>query len=54
MPITTLGEEKTFNSFFRLQNPLLIARLRERFADLSPDPAPREVFLRLRELRNSW
>ncbi len=54
MPITTLGEEKTFNSFFRLQNPLLIARLRERFADLPPDPAPCEVFLRLRELRNSW
>ena len=54
MPITTLGEEKQFNSFFRLSNPLIIARLRERFPELSAEPSPREVFLRLRELRNSW
>ena len=54
MPVTTLGEEKTFNTFFRLQNPVIIARLRERFPDLPQDPTPRDVFLRLRELRNSW
>jgi hydroxyacylglutathione hydrolase len=54
LPVTTLGEEKTYNSFFRLQNPLIIARLRERFPELPEAPAPREVFLKLRELRNSW
>ncbi|MEY4762632.1 MAG: hypothetical protein RLZZ200_2488 [Pseudomonadota bacterium] len=54
MPVTTLGEEKTFNTFFRLQNPEVIARLRERFPDLPEHPAPKDVFLRLRELRNSW
>ena len=54
MPITTLGEEKAFNSFFRLQNPLIIARLRERFPDLPEAPSPKDVFLRLRELRNTW
>jgi len=54
MPVTTLGEEKTFNTFFRLQNPQVIARLRERFPDLAAAPTAKDVFLRLRELRNSW
>ncbi|MEP7312639.1 MAG: hydroxyacylglutathione hydrolase [Pseudomonadota bacterium] len=54
MPITTLGEEKSFNAFFRLQNPRLIARLRENFPDLGENPLPEVVFLRLRELRNTW
>ena len=54
MPVTTLGEEKTFNTFFRLQNPQVIARLRERFPDLAVAPTAKDVFLRLRELRNSW
>lgn len=54
MPVTTLGEEKAFNTFFRLQSPEVIARLRERFPDLPERPSPKDVFLRLRELRNSW
>lgn len=54
MPVTTLGEEKTFNTFFRLDNPVIAARLRERFPDLPEKPAAKDVFLRLRELRNSW
>jgi hydroxyacylglutathione hydrolase len=54
MPVTTLGEEKTFNTFFRLQNPQVIAGLRERFPELPEAPTARDVFLRLRELRNSW
>ena len=29
--VTTLGEEKRVNAFLRLQNPEIIARLRERF-----------------------
>jgi hydroxyacylglutathione hydrolase len=53
-PITTLGEEKRINTFFRLQNPQVIARLREAFPELPEAPGPRDVFLKLRELRNRW
>jgi hydroxyacylglutathione hydrolase len=54
MPITTLGEEKRFNSFFRLQNPQIIAGLRAKFPELPENPVPREVFVCLRALRNTW
>jgi hydroxyacylglutathione hydrolase len=54
MPVTTLGQEKRINAFFRLQNPKIIARLRERFPDLGEAPDARTVFLKLRELRNTW
>ena len=52
--VTTLGREKTVNTFFRLQSPSVIAALRDRFADLPEQPSARDVFLKLRELRNSW
>ena len=32
----------------------LIARLRESFPELPENPDPKTVFLKLRELRNSW
>ena len=54
LPVTTLGEEKKFNSFFRLGNAEIIDGLREQFADLPREPAPREVFVALRALRNKW
>lgn len=54
VPVTTLGQEKRINTFFRLQNPRIIARLRERFPQLGDHPAPEAVFLALRELRNAW
>jgi hydroxyacylglutathione hydrolase len=54
MPILTLGEEKQFNTFFRLTSPDVIARLRERFPELPETPTPKQVFLKLRELRNKW
>jgi hydroxyacylglutathione hydrolase len=53
-PVTTLGEEKAINSFFRLQNPELIARLRAKFPDIGSQPDAKTVFLKLRELRNKW
>ena len=54
LPITTLGEEKRFNTFFRLQNPEVIAGLREKFPQLPANPSAREVFVHLRALRNKW
>ncbi len=53
-PVTTLGEEKRINTFFRLTSPTVIARLREAFPDLEERPDARSVFLKLRELRNRW
>ncbi len=52
--VTTLGLEKEVNTFFRLHSPSVIARLRESFPDLPDQPDSKTVFLRLRELRNSW
>jgi hydroxyacylglutathione hydrolase len=52
--VLTLTEEFTVNSFFRLSEPGLIDTLRQRVPSLPAKPTPREVFLGLRELRNSW
>ena len=52
--VTTLAMEREVNTFFRLQNPTVIARLAEEFPDLGDNPDPKAVFLKLRELRNSW
>jgi hydroxyacylglutathione hydrolase len=53
-PVTTLGQEKRINTFFRLSNPRIIARLREQFPELGDSPDAKAVFLKLRELRNTW
>ena len=53
-PVTTLGQEKRVNTFFRLSNPRIIARLQEQFPELGATPDPQAVFLKLRELRNAW
>lgn len=52
--VTNLALEKTVNTFFRLRSPSVIRKLREKFPDMSENPDPKEVFLKLRELRNSW
>ena len=52
--VTSLALEKEINTFFRLRSPAVIARLRESFPDLPDEPDPKTVFLKLRELRNSW
>ena len=52
--VTTIGDEKEFNTFFRLENPEVIARLREVFPDVGDQPDARTVFLKLRQLRNDW
>lgn len=52
--VTTLGDEKAFNTFFRLGSASVIEQLREDFPELPPDPDARTVFVKLRELRNKW
>ncbi len=52
--VTTLAQEREVNTFFRLSSPTVIAQLREKFPDLPDDPDEKTVFLKLRELRNSW
>jgi len=52
--VTTLTQEREFNTFFRLQSPSVIAKLVEDFPELGDNPDPKIVFLKLRELRNSW
>jgi hydroxyacylglutathione hydrolase len=53
-PVTTLAEEKQFNTFFRLGSAGVIARLREAFPELPAQPDAQTVFVKLRELRNKW
>ena len=52
--VTTLAHEREINTFFRLDSPSVIARLYDDFPDIGDRPDPKTVFLKLRELRNSW
>ncbi|HSI52582.1 MAG TPA: hydroxyacylglutathione hydrolase [Ramlibacter sp.] len=52
--VTTLDEEKAINTFMRLDNAGVIARLREDFPELPVQPDAKTVFTKLRELRNKW
>jgi hydroxyacylglutathione hydrolase len=52
--VSQLAEEREVNTFFRLGSASVIARLREAYAELSPNPDAMTVFLKLRELRNRW
>lgn len=54
MPLTTLADEREINTFLRLRNPAIIERLRESVPALPAQPSPRDVFLALRALRNTW
>ena len=50
----TLADELRLNTFFRLDETAVVEGLRTRLPTLSAHPDRREVFLALRELRNSW
>lgn len=52
--VTSMAQEHDINTFFRLQNPTVVAKLAAEFPELGDNPDPRAVFLKLRELRNSW
>jgi hydroxyacylglutathione hydrolase len=52
--VSTLALEKDVNAFFRLQSPSVMARIAEAFPEVGDAPDEKTVFLKLRELRNSW
>ncbi len=52
--VTSMAQERDINTFFRLQSPTVVAKLAKEFPELGDNPDPRAVFLKLRELRNSW
>ena len=52
--MTTMAQEREINTFFRLQSPSIVSKLAEEFPQLGDSPDARAVFLKLRELRNSW
>ena len=46
--VTTIGDERTFNTFFRLDNGEIKSTLE------MPDASEKDVFLALRARRNHW
>jgi len=52
--ISNIAMEKEVNTFFRLESESLIEKLRNQFSELGDNPDKEAVFLKLRELRNSW
>ena len=52
--VTTIGQERDINTFFRLTSPTVIKKLHESISDLPEKPTPKDVFLGLRQLRNDW
>ena len=52
--VTTMAEEREINTFFRLESPTLVAKLAEEHPELGDRPDAKAIFLKLRELRNSW
>jgi hydroxyacylglutathione hydrolase len=52
--VTSLAQEKTFNTFLRLSSDSVIATLRQSFPELPEQPDAKTVFVKLRELRNRW
>jgi len=52
--VTTLALEREVNAFFRLTQATVTAELKAAFPDLPNNPDEETVFVKLRELRNSW
>ena len=51
-PLSTIGEEKTYNPFFRLNESSIVDNLKAEHSFRSDDE--KSVFIKLRELRNNW
>jgi len=52
--VTTLAMEREVNTFFRLDQATVKSQLRAALPDLPANPDAETVFVKLRQLRNSW
>lgn len=52
--VTTLAMEREVNTFFRLDQATVKRQLKAAFPDLPANPDAETVFVKLRQLRNSW
>jgi len=52
--VSNIAMERMVNSFFRLRSEEIIALLKKSFPELAKQPSEETIFLKLRELRNSW
>lgn len=52
MNLSTVGEEKQYNPFFRFNNKEYYQNLKKKVPNLIEDP--KNIFLKTRELRNKW
>jgi len=52
--ISNIAMERLVNSFFRLDSEEIIQHLQAKFPEVGDSPNEETVFLKLRELRNSW
>tara|TARA_B100001057_G_scaffold472398_1_gene535668 strand:+ start:4089 stop:4880 length:792 start_codon:yes stop_codon:yes gene_type:complete len=52
--LTTIKIEKEINVFFRLNNPSIISKIKEKFPELGEITDRRIIFIKLRELRDQW
>jgi len=52
--ISNIAMERAVNTFFRLDSASVISNLSADFPDVGDQPDSETVFLKLRELRNSW
>lgn len=52
--ITNLAIEKNINTFFRLDNKEIINNLSNKISNFTKNPTNKDVFIGLREVRNSW
>ena len=52
--ISNIAIERMVNTFFRLGSETVVRLLHERFPEIGESPSEEAVFLKLRELRNSW
>lgn len=50
--VSTIGEEKLYNPFMRFDNESLIQSVKQKDGNTGDDPE--SVFVKIRELRNSW
>lgn len=53
-PVLTLADEQQINCFFRLDEPAVREGVRALSPRLAADAGARELFVRLRELRDKW